>query len=75
MDFRVDSSRCPAQLQPDESCEVRLTFKPVAPGPRGGLLTIASNAIGAPHSVSLTGTGCRFFTMRAARSGQRLCAP
>ena len=34
-----------------------------------------SNAIGAPHSVSLTGTGCRFFTMRAARSGQALCGP
>jgi hypothetical protein len=75
VDFLVDSSRCPAQLQPDQSCEVRVTFKPVAPGPRGGALTITSNAIGAPHSVSLTGTGCRFFTMRAARSGQRLCAP
>lgn len=75
VDFLVDSSRCPAQLQPDESCEVRVTFKPVAPGPRAGELTIRSNAHGAPHAVSLTGTGCRFFTMRAARSGQALCGP
>lgn len=75
LDFLIDSSGCPAQLQPQQSCEIRVSFKPVVPGPRGGQLTISSNAVGAPHSISLTGTGCRFFTMGAARNPQRLCAP
>lgn len=75
LDFSVDSRQCPAQLLPEQSCELFVTFKPVVPGPRGGQLTINSNAIGGPHSVSLTGTGCRFFTMGAARNPARLCSP
>jgi hypothetical protein len=75
LDFNVDSRQCPVQLMPGQSCELLVTFKPIVPGPRAGHLSIISNAIGAPHSVSLTGTGCRFFSMRAARDPQRLCAP
>jgi hypothetical protein len=75
LDFSLDSRGCPAQLLPEESCELLVTFKPVVPGPRRGHLTISSDAIGGPRTVSLSGTGCRFFTMGAARNPQRLCAP
>jgi len=39
------------------NCKVTVAFKPLAAGARSGGLTIASNAPGSPHSVSLSGTG------------------
>jgi hypothetical protein len=74
-DFVVDAGQCPGVLAPRLSCEVSVTFKPIVPGPRLGRLLILSNAAGSTGSVSLTGVGCRFFTMGAARNPARLCAP
>lgn len=74
-DFVVNAGQCPALLDPKRSCEVRVAFRPLVPGPRQGRLTIDSNASGEPDSVSLTGVGCRLFAMGAARNPSRLCAP
>lgn len=74
-DFVVNAAQCPALLEPKATCDVYVSFKPIVPGPRLGRLTINSNAVGGADSVSLTGVGCRFFTMGAARNPSRLCSP
>lgn len=77
-DFIVDASQCPAVLAPQQSCDVAVAFRPMTSGARQGTLLIQSNAVtesGAPHTVSLTGIGCRFFTAGSARNMVRLCAP
>jgi hypothetical protein len=77
-DFIVDASQCPALLAPQQSCDIGVAFKPVASGARIGFLVVQSNAVpegGLPHSVSLIGVGCRFFSMGGSRNPQRLCAP
>jgi hypothetical protein len=38
------------------SCQVTVTFKPLAAGNRSASISISDNAAGNPHSVSLTGT-------------------
>ena len=48
---------CPTSLPIATSCTVIVSFKPTAPGTRAGTLTIADDAVGSPHSVSLTGVG------------------
>ena len=77
-DFVVDANQCPAVLAPQQSCDIGVAFKPVAAGGRQGSLVIQSDAVadgGLPHSVSLIGVGCRFFTVGGSRNPQRLCAP
>lgn len=39
------------------SCSVMVTFSPIVVGAAAGTLTINSNAVNAPHTVSLSGTG------------------
>jgi subtilisin family serine protease len=51
------SNNCPANLGAGASCSVSVTFHPAARGTRTGVLTLNSNATGAPPSVSLSGTG------------------
>ena len=53
----AQTSACEGALGPGESCAVKVTFMPTAPGPRVGLLTIADNAPGSPHTVPLAGSG------------------
>ena len=74
-DFQVDATACPAVLARDASCEVRVTFRPRAAGGRSGRVTVVSSMEGQPPSVSLTGTGCRFFSLGAGRNPSRLCSP
>lgn len=74
-DYAVSSAQCPAVLLPRASCEVSVTFRPVATGPRVGRLSIESDAVNNPASVSLTGVGCRFFSLGGSRNPTRLCAP
>ncbi len=40
-----------------QSCTIRVSFRPSAPGPRQGALLISDNASGSPQSISLTGLG------------------
>lgn len=48
---------CPLTLSAGASCNLELSFNPVAVGAAGGQLTIASTAAGSPATVNLSGTG------------------
>jgi hypothetical protein len=74
-DFIV-STNCPALLAPQQGCDVGVVFRPMASGARQGVLMIQSNAAGeSPHAVSLTGVGCRFFSLGGSRNPLRMCSP
>jgi len=68
----AQTNNCPATLARNTSCTVQVTFRPTAGGARTGTLTIASNAVGAPHRVALSGTGMEF--QLGAASGTQLSA-
>ncbi|MEP7300274.1 MAG: choice-of-anchor D domain-containing protein [Caldimonas sp.] len=48
---------CGASVMAGASCVLSVTFKPAAAGTGAGSLSVASNAPGSPHAVSLGGTG------------------
>ena len=56
-DFRLSALDCPLSLYPGSSCTLAVTFTPGAGGTRTGAITIADNAPGSPHVISLRGTG------------------
>jgi hypothetical protein len=51
------TNNCPSTLAARGYCTMTVTFMPVATGPRSGAITVADNAAGSPHVVSLSGTG------------------
>ena len=55
-DFR-ETDNCTAPLAPGTSCSITVSFRPTNIGPRGGNITISSNAAGSPQTVSLSGVG------------------
>ena len=55
-DFAV-TNNCGAGLGAGGSCSLSVTFTPTVAGARTGAITIASNATGSPHNVSLSGSG------------------
>ena len=56
-----------ASLPAGKSCEIKVKFKPTVAGSRAGELTVANNAVGAPHVVKLAGVGAN----RTRDSGER----
>jgi hypothetical protein len=56
--YAIVSNNCPATLAAGFSCNIAITFSPIAIG--SGLtasLTVTDNATGSPQSVPITGTG------------------
>jgi len=53
----AQTNTCGAALAPNATCTASVTFRPTAPGARGGSLAVASNASGSPLTVPLSGTG------------------
>jgi len=51
------TNNCPATLAAGFSCNIAVTFSPIATGTRTATVTATDSATGSPHSVSLTGTG------------------
>jgi YD repeat-containing protein len=51
------SNDCTSPLPPAAQCSFNVVFNPTGPGAYSGSLTIDSNALGSPHSISLSGTG------------------
>ena len=51
------SHGCGASLAAGASCTLSVTFTPAVAGAASGSVSVASNAIGSPHAVSLSGTG------------------
>lgn len=70
------SGGCPASLEAGASCTARVSFTPSRPGLNRGILGIGSNDPNRPLvRVDLSGTGCRPFSIQAARRGINLCGP
>lgn len=67
------SGSCPLALAVGASCDVSVTFEPVATGQAEGRLAVQSDAQAGRSFASLTGTGCRFFSLAGMRSLQRFC--
>jgi hypothetical protein len=50
-------NNCGTALAAGANCAVAVTFTPTATGARTGTLTVVDDAVGSPHTVTLTGTG------------------
>ncbi|MDY7075372.1 MAG: choice-of-anchor D domain-containing protein [Chloroflexota bacterium] len=48
---------CPVSLLPGTNCAIGVTFTPMTTGTHTGLLTVTTNALDSPHTVSLAGVG------------------
>ncbi|HEY1946691.1 MAG TPA: choice-of-anchor D domain-containing protein [Bryobacteraceae bacterium] len=51
-----ETSTCASTLAAAASCNIAVTFKPVAAGTRTANISVADNAIGSPQTVALTGS-------------------
>jgi subtilase family serine protease len=51
------ASNCGASLAAGASCTISVTFKPAKSGALTAILSVADNAAGSPHKVTLDGTG------------------
>jgi HYDIN/CFA65/VesB family protein len=56
-DFGYTGCGFPLTLAAGASCDFAITFSPLAPVPLTGVITIASDAPGGPHTITLAGTG------------------
>jgi hypothetical protein len=54
-DFAVAASTCTGPVAPGASCSIGVTFAPRATGDRSATLTVASDSLGAPHTVAVSG--------------------
>src|SRR5262249_38115360 len=54
--FEVTSS-CGASLPANATCEIDVSFSPVASGQVSGRVLVTDNAVGTPHTIQLTGSG------------------
>jgi 6-phosphogluconolactonase (cycloisomerase 2 family) len=61
VDFQITTNQCQTPtsgaLSANASCTLSLTFNPRAAGARNATLTIASDGVGSPQTVNLTGNG------------------
>jgi hypothetical protein len=48
---------CGATLAAGANCTINVTFQPAAAGSLSGMISIADNAAGSPHTVLLSGSG------------------
>jgi len=53
-------SLCSSTLAVNASCQINVTFTPTAAGPRSATLTVSSNGVGSPTSVTLIGAAQDF---------------
>jgi hypothetical protein len=65
-DFTISANTCRATLAGKKSCEVSITFTPMALGKRTGTLTFTDNAVNSPQTVPLAGTGVKPATLTPA---------
>jgi len=52
---------CPSSLAVGSTCTIAVVFSPTAALFRGGAVTVVDDAIGSPHTVTLSGTGIGLF--------------
>lgn len=58
-EFSIVSSTCTAGafVNPLSSCSISVQFTPLVAGARSGTITIASNGLGSPQTIAMSGTG------------------
>jgi len=56
-DFAISANTCGAALAGKKSCNVSITFTPMALGKVSGTLTFTDDAVNSPQTVPLSGTG------------------
>jgi hypothetical protein len=64
---------CVGTIQPGASCAVNITFSPMIPAGRPGVMQILSDDPNGELDVSLSGAGCYLPTPSHARAGLPLC--
>jgi hypothetical protein len=76
-DFKVVTTSCGATLLPAATCFADIAMRPAGFGLRVGQFLFTSNALGSPHTIDLTGSGCRPYTPSSSRTGgpRSNCAP
>ena len=76
-DFKVAGTSCGTTLLPAATCFADIAMRPAGFGLRVGQFIFTSNALGSPHTVELTGTGCRPYNPSSTRTGgpRSNCAP
>ena len=52
----AQTNTCGVGLAAGGTCQIAVTFAPTAAGARSGAVTVASNAAGSPHTLTLSGT-------------------
>jgi hypothetical protein len=55
-EFTIASSTC-TNIGAGASCSVGVTFTPTATGTRNAMITVTSNGVGSPQTISASGTG------------------
>lgn len=55
--FTIDGNDCGATLQPEETCEVTVNYRPTEAGSKSAALSFATNAPDAPQTAAISGTG------------------
>lgn len=73
--FFIASNGCGGTLDPGAQCQLAVGFLPLVPGLAQGRLTVSSDAAAGRSFASLTGTGCRFYSIAGMRNLLRLCSP
>jgi hypothetical protein len=63
----LQMNNCAGALSSAASCTINVMFSPLGMGARSGELQVFSNAGGSPHKVTLSGTGCRWFSQAQSR--------
>src|SRR2546429_48120 len=53
----TQNTNCGGSLGAGASCNINVSFKPIATGTRTGTLSVTDNASGSPQKAALTGTG------------------
>ncbi len=53
----AETDDCGSSVPAGAVCSINVTFSPTATGARSGTVTIAHNAAGSPHTITLSGTG------------------
>ena len=56
VDF-TEKTTCTGSLAPGNSCTITATFKPTVGGTLTATISISDNAVGNPHTITLSGTG------------------
>src|SRR5258705_2498575 len=68
----AQTNNCPGSLAPGAQCNINVSFSPTDFGTRTASLTISDDALNAPQTVGLTGSGTSASTTKATLSPNKI---